>query len=149
MRGFAQHPRLRVTVLVACAAGVATRGAAYLDTSRDLKSLAWIDKLIPMQGWAMVWFAAALFILAGIWHRDVARWGMSLGSSMYGFWGLNYLFAWFLVDTFTTRIWLTGSALVLIAVLMWVCAALMDSVGPPPRPAVPKNGVLPVEDPPT
>lgn len=142
MRDFQSHPRLRVAALVACGVGIAIRGLGYVGTSP--KQISFVDGLIPGPLWAAIWMLCGLFIIVGVWDRGVARWAMSAGAALWSLWTLSYLVAWLFNDA--SRSWLTAGTMALVASLMWILAALMDSIGPPPAPAVPDDGFLPVEE---
>ena len=90
MRSFTQHPKMRVAALCVFAYGAIARGLAYIDApSTGLTTF--VDKLVPLTVWAIVWITAGVLIFAGIWHRIIARWAMSLGSSLWLVWGISYM----------------------------------------------------------
>lgn len=134
MRGFELHPKLRVAALVISAAGAGIRGCAYIDAP-NTRFTTFIDAWIPLHAWAFVWMAAGALMLAGIWHRIVARWALSLGVALWGAWAVSYTASWIFGDQ--SRAWVTAGAFALIAGLMWIIASLADSVGPPPGPVIP------------
>lgn len=134
MRSFAQHPRFRVAALTVFSYGAVTRGLAYIDPP-DTGLTTFVDALVPLHIWAAVWITAGIAMLAGIWHRDIARWALSLGATMWLVWAASYMWATLVGDS--SRGWVTGSAMIVIAGAMYITAALAASVGPPPGPVIP------------
>lgn len=141
MRDFAHHPRLRVTALSVCAAGSIIRGIAYVDAPLT-RYTTFVDALVPLHVWGIVWVTAGALMLVGIWHRVVARWALSIGASLWAVWALSYLVSWMVGDQ--PRAWVTAGALAVVAGLMWIVASLADSTGPLPRVRA-SNGEEPVE----
>lgn len=134
MRAFEPlHPRLRIAALVGCAYGAVTRGLAYAQTS-STPFTTFVDALVPLQVWAWVWIGAGVAMLAGIWHRVVARWALSFGGSLWAVWGLSFYLSWIIGDQ--SRAWVTAGGFITIAGLMFIIAALADSVGPPREPVM-------------
>lgn len=138
MRGFDLHPKRRVTALSVYAGGVAIRGIAYLDAPPSTQYTTFVDSVVPLQVWAFVWMGAGALLLAGIWHRVVARWALSIGASLWGVWALSYTLSWIVGDQ--SRAWVTAGAMATIAGSMWITASLADSVGPPAGPVIPGDG---------
>lgn len=134
MRDFTAHPKLRVAALSMSAAGAAIRGIAYLDAP-NTRYTTFIDAWIPLHLWAFIWLTAGALMLIGVWHRLVARWGLSLGVGLWGAWAVSYTASWVFGDQ--SRGWVTAAAFALIAGLTWIVASLSDSVGPPPGPVIP------------
>ena len=134
MRSFTQHPKMRVAALCVFAYGAIARGLAYIDApSTGLTTF--VDKLVPLTVWAIVWITAGVLIFAGIWHRIIARWAMDLGSSLWLVWGISYMWATIIGDQ--SRGWVTGAAMLTISGAMLISGALMDSEGQPPGPVIP------------
>lgn len=134
MRDFAQHPRIRVAALAVVANSVITRGLAYIDApSTGLTTF--VDRLVPLPVWAVVWITAGALVVVGMWHRIVARWAIALSSSLWVVWGISYMWATIIGDQ--TRGWVTGAAMLSLGGLMLICGALMDEQGPLPGPVIP------------
>lgn len=138
MRGFDLHPKLRVTALSVCASGVTIRGLAYLNAPPSTQFTTFVDAVVPLQVWAFVWIGAGALLVAGIWHRIIARWALSIGASLWAVWALSYTLSWLVGDQ--SRAWVTAGAMATIAGLMWIIASLADSVGPPGGPVIPDDG---------
>lgn len=135
MRAFEPtHPRLRVAALVVFAYGALSRGIAYIDAPQTGLTT-FVDALVPLHVWAVVWTAAGTLMIAGIWHRLIARVALGLGGTLWAVWGLSYMAATIVGDS--SRGWVTGSAMLTLAGAMYICAALADSAGPPPGPVIP------------
>ena len=133
MRSFTYHPKMRVAALCVFAYGAIARGLAYIDApSTGLTTF--VDKLVPLTVWAIVWITAGVLIFAGVWHRIIARWAMALGSSLRLVWGLSYMWATVIGDQ--SRGWVTGAAMLTLGGAMLISGALMDSEGPPPGPVI-------------
>lgn len=133
MRSFTYHPKMRVAALCVFAYGALARGLAYIDApSTGLTTF--VDKLVPLTVWAIVWITAGVLIFAGIWHRIIARWAMALGSSLWLVWGTSYMWATVIGDQ--SRGWVTGAAMLTLGGAMLISGALMDSEGPPPGPVI-------------
>ena len=133
MRSFTYHPKMRVAALCVFAYGALARGLAYIDApSTGLTTF--VDKLVPLTVWAIVWITAGVLIFAAIWHRIIARWAMALGSSLWLVWGTSYMWATVIGDQ--SRGWVTGSAMLTLGGAMLIIGALMDSEGPPPGPVI-------------
>ena len=137
MRSFFVHPRLRVVVLTILGVGTTIRGMAYLP-SPDVEVLTYVDGLIPLQLWSIVWIGTGVSILLGIWHRYLARIGLNVAASMWLVWSVSYLLSWI---TFSEgpRYWITAASMATLAGVIYIVAALMDMTGPPPGSAVPKE----------
>lgn len=135
MRAFdSHHPRLRVAALASFGCGAIVRGIAYTGTTTTGGLTTFVDALVPLHVWAVVWVAAGTLMLAGIWHRVIARWALSLGGTLWAVWGLSYVTATLVGDA--PRGWVTGSTLLTLAAAMYICAALADSAGPPRGPVI-------------
>lgn len=135
MRAFEPlHPRIRIAALTVCGAGLLARGLAYVGGNPTGGLTAFADVLIPLQVWSAVWIFAGVSVLAGIWHRIIARWALSFGASMWAMWGLSFL--WATVNGDSGRGWVTASTMLTLAGLMVVTAMLCDSVGPPEEPVL-------------
>lgn len=130
MRDFAHHPKLRVTALSLCAAGAGVRGLAYIDATTT-HFTTFVDALVPLHVWGIVWVTAAALMVVGIWHRVVARWALSAGASLWAVWALSYVVSWLTGDQ--PRAWVTAGAMAVVAGLMWIVASLADATGPMPR----------------
>lgn len=137
MRDFTRHPKMRVATLAVISSGVTARGLAYVDApSTGLTTF--VDKLVPLQVWAVVWIAAGVLVAAGIWHHVIARWAIALSSSLWLVWGISYMWATIIGDQ--SRGWVTGATMLTLGGLMLICGGLMDEQGPPPGPVVPDEG---------
>ena len=135
MRAFEPlHPRLRIAALAIVAAGAAARGAAYIDQPSTGGLTHFIDALVPLNLWAIVWITAGATVLAGIWHRVVARYALAFTAMLWGIWGLSYMSATVFGDS--SRGWVTGALILNVAGLTIIIAALADAVGPPPGPVI-------------
>lgn len=137
MRGFSEYPRIRVAALIILGVGTVIRGAAYIPGS-DAEVLTYVDGLIPLQFWSIVWIGTGALILLGIWHRYLARIGLNVAASMWLAWSVSYLLSWI---TFSDgpRYWVTAAAMATLAGLIYIVAALMDMTGPPPGKPVPEE----------
>lgn len=134
MRAFEPtHPRLRVTALAVFAYGSVARGLAYIDPPQTGLTT-FVDALVPLHVWAVVWIAAGTLMVAGIWHRGIARVAINLGGTLWAVWGLSYMWATLIGDQ--SRGWVTGALMLTLAGAMYICAALADSTGPPPGPVM-------------
>lgn len=116
---------------------MAIRGFAYLNAPPSTQFTTFVDAVVPLQVWALVWMGTGALLLAGIWHRVVARWALSIGASLWAVWALSYTLSWILGDQ--SRAWVTAGAMATIAGSMWITASLADSVGHPPGPVIPDS----------
>ena len=89
-------------------------------------------RVLPLHVWAVVWIVAGVTVLAGIWHRVIARYALAFVSMLWGIWGLSYMSATVLGDS--SRGWVTGALILNVAGLTIIVAALVDTVGPPREP---------------
>lgn len=137
MRDFSVHPKLRATALTVFGVGTTIRGAAYIPGS-DAEVLTYVDGLIPLQLWSIVWIGTGVSILLGIWHRYLARIALNVAASMWLVWSLSYLLTWF-GNMEGPRHWMTAASMATLAGGIYISAALMDMAGPPPGSAVPKE----------
>lgn len=138
MRAFEpNHPRLRVAALALFAAGAGARGFAYVGKPTTGGLTTFVDALVPLHVWAVVWIAAGTLMIAGIWHRFIARIALNLGGTLWAVWGLSYVAATMVGDS--SRGWVTGALMLTLAGAMYICAALADSAGPPPGPVIPER----------
>ena len=128
------HPRLRIAALSIVAAGAAARGVAYVNQPSTGGLTHFIDALVPLHLWAFVWIAAGATVLAGVWHRVVARYALAFTAMLWGIWGLSYMSATVFGDS--SRGWVTGALILNVAGLTIIIAALADAVGPPPGPVI-------------
>lgn len=136
MRAFEPlHPRLRIATLGTFAFGSVARGFAYIGQPTTGGLTTFVDALVPLHVWAVVWVAAGTLMVAGIWHRVIARIALNLGGTLWAVWGLSYVAATVVGES--SRGWVTGTLMVTLAGAMWICAALADSAGPPPGPVIP------------
>lgn len=139
VRGYDLHPRLRITALSVYAGGVVIRGLAYLGAPPpSTQYTTFVDAVVPLQVWALVWVGSGALLLAGIWNRVIARWALSIGASLWGVWALSYTLSWIVGDQ--SRAWVTAGAMATIAGSMWLTAALADSAVPPPGPVIRDDG---------
>lgn len=139
MRAFEPlHPKLRITALAIVALGAAARGAAYLNQPTTGGLTHFIDALVPLHLWAIVWIAAGTITLAGIWHRVIARYALAFVSMMWTVWGLSYMTASIFGDA--PRGWVTGALLLNVAGLTIIIAALADTAGPSREPVIHPGG---------
>lgn len=118
-----RHPKLRVATLTVGSAVVAARGAAYLNAPQTGLTT-FVDALVPLHVWAIVWIAAAVAIVCGIWSRPLARASMSCGAALWTVWGISYLGATVVGDS--SRGWVTGATMLGIAGFMWILALLIE-----------------------
>lgn len=129
------HPKLRVSALATFAFGAVARGIAYIGEPTTGGLTTFVDALVPLHVWAVVWIAAGTLMIAGIWHRVIARIALNLGGTLWAVWGLSYMVA--TIMGVSSRGWVTGTAMLTLAGGMYICAALADSAGPPPGPVMP------------
>ena len=137
MRGFSEHPRIRVAVLTILGVGTVIRGTAYLPGT-DVEVLTYVDGLIPLQLWSIVWIGTGVSILLGIWHRYLARISLNIAASMWLVWSVSYLLSW-ITYVEGPRYWVTAASMATLAGVIYIVAALMDMTGPPPGKPVPKD----------
>lgn len=117
--------RARVAVLTAVATAVIGRGASYLGPSWERSAhVSFVDLLIPVEVWSIVWIATGLALLVGIWCPRIARWAMSASVALWSTWAISYVAAWAFLGT--SRAWVTALPFGLIAVLIGVLAYLME-----------------------
>lgn len=128
------HPRLRISALVIVAAGAVARGVAYIDQPDTGRLTHFVDGIVPLHVWAFVWIAAGACLVAGVWHRVVARYALAFTAMLWGIWGLSYV--WATVTGDAPRGWVTGSLMLTLAGTMIIIAALADTVGPPQEPVI-------------
>lgn len=139
MRAFEPlHPNLRIAALSVCSVGSITRGLAYVGQQSTGGLTTFVDAVVPLPVWAIIWMLSGLAILAGIWHRVIARWALSFGASLWAVWGLSFL--WAAISGDSARGWVTASTMFTLAGVMVIIAALADSVGPPEDPVIPPRG---------
>lgn len=138
VRGYDLHPRLRILALSVYAGGVAIRGLAYLNAPPSTEYTTFVDAVVPLHVWALVWMGTGALLLAGIWHRVIARWALSIGASLWAVWALSYTLSWILSDK--SRAWVTAGAMATLAGSMWITAVLADSAGPPAGPVIRDDG---------
>ena len=132
------HPRLRVATLGIVSAGAIARGAAYIDQPSTGGLTHFIDALVPLHLWAIVWIAAGVMVLAGVWQRVLARYALAFVSMLWLIWGLSYMSATVFGDS--SRGWVTGALILNVAGLTIIVAALADTVGPPREPVILNRG---------
>lgn len=125
MRDMQRHPQLRVTTLTVGSAVVAARGVAYLGAPQTGLTT-FVDSLVPLHVWAVVWIAAAVAILCGAWSRPLARVAMSFGAALWAVWGISYIWATVVGDS--SRGWVTGATMLGVAGFMWILALLVESL---------------------
>lgn len=123
MHDMQRHPKLRVAALTVGSTVVAARGAAYLDAPQTGLTT-FVDALVPLHVWAIVWIAAGVAILCGIWSRPLARVAMSFGAALWSVWGISYMWATVVGDS--SRGWVTGSTMLGVAGFMWILARLIE-----------------------
>ena len=139
MRAFEPlHPRLRIAALAIVASGAVARGAAYVGQPTTGGLTTFVDAIVPLHVWAIVWITAGVCLVAGIWHRVVARYALAFTATLWAAWGLSYM--WATVAGDAPRGWVTGSLMLTLAGTMIVIAALADTVGPPSTPVLPRGG---------
>lgn len=135
MRAFEPlHPKLRVAALAIVSAGAIARGVAYVNQPSTGGLTHFIDALVPLHVWAVVWIVAGVTVLAGIWHRVIARYALAFVSMLWGIWGLSYMTASLIGDA--SRGWVTGALILNVAGLTIIVAALADTVGPHREPVI-------------
>ena len=135
MRAFEPlHPRLRIAALAIVAAGAIARGVAYVNQPSTGGLTHFIDALVPLHLWAVVWIAAGVMVLAGVWQRVLARYALAFTAMLWTIWGLSYMTATVLGDA--SRGWVTGALILNVAGLTIIVAALADTVGPPREPVI-------------
>lgn len=127
MRDFTRHPRLRLLVLLTVGGGGIVRGVGYYGApSTSLTTF--VDTLVPLWLWGVVWCLAGAAVLVGVFDRAVARVSVNLVGSLWAVWAVSYFAATLFGDS--SRGWLTGAAMLCLACHSWVAAALMESSGP-------------------
>ncbi|WP_440221158.1 hypothetical protein [Dietzia sp. MNB45] len=115
------------------------RGFAYIDQPSTGGLTHFIDALVPLHLWAIVWIAAGATVLAGVWQRVLARYALAFVSMLWLIWGLSYMSATALGDA--SRGWVTGALILNLAGLTIIVAALADTVGPRRGPVIAEGGV--------
>lgn len=140
MRAFEPlHPRLRVAALAIVSAGAVARGCAYINQPSTGGLTHFIDALVPLNLWAIVWIAAGATVLAGVWQRVLARYALAFVSMLWTTWGLSYMSAAVFGDA--SRGWVTGALILNLAGLTIIVAALADTVGMGRGPVIAEGGV--------
>lgn len=135
MRAFdPHHPKLRIAALSVVTFGAVARGVAYLNQPETGGLTTFVDVIVPLHVWALVWIGTGVATIAGVWHRVVARYALAFGSMLWGVWGLSYMWATLIGDA--PRGWVTGSTMLTLSGLMIIVAALADAVGPPREPVM-------------
>lgn len=139
MRAFEPlHPRLRIAALAIVSAGAIARGVAYVNQPTTGGLTTFVDAIVPLHVWAIVWIAAGTTALAGVWHRIIARYALAFTAMLWGIWGLSYVWATLVGDA--ARGWVTGSLILTLSGLIIIIAALADTVGPPHEPVIHDGG---------
>lgn len=138
MRGYDLHPKLRIAALLVYAGGAVIRGLAYIGPRPGTQLTTFVDSVVPLHVWAIVWIGAGALLVAGIWHRAIARWALSIGASLWAVWALSYTLSWLIGDQ--SRAWVTAGAMATLAGSMWITAVLTDSAGPPAGPMIRDDG---------
>ncbi|ODQ97029.1 hypothetical protein BFG51_02600 [Dietzia alimentaria] len=133
------HPRLRVAALGIVSAGAVARGCAYINQPSTGGLTHFIDALVPLNLWAIVWIAAGATVLAGVWQRVLARYALAFVSMLWTTWGLSYMSAAVFGDA--SRGWVTGALILNLAGLTIIVAALADTVGMGRGPVIAEGGV--------
>ncbi len=133
------HPRLRVAALSIVSAGAVARGCAYINQPSTGGLTHFIDALVPLNLWAIVWIAAGATVLAGVWQRVLARYALAFVSMLWTTWGLSYMSAAVFGDA--SRGWVTGALILNLAGLTIIVAALADTVGMGRGPVIAEGGV--------
>ncbi|KAA0916474.1 hypothetical protein [Dietzia sp. ANT_WB102] len=123
------HPKLRIAALTIVSTGAIARGAAYIERPNTGGLTHFIDTIVPLHVWAIVWIAAGITVFAGVWHRIVARYALAFVSMMWAIWGISYVTSTLFGDAH--RGWVTGALMLNVAGLTIIIAALADTVGPP------------------
>lgn len=129
MQDMQRHPKLRVATLVVGSAVVASRGLAYLNQPTTGGLTTFVDALVPLHVWALVWLAVAVAIVCGIWSRTLARVSMSCGAALWAVWGISFM--WATVTGASARGWVTGATLLGVAGFMWILARLIEVLHEP------------------
>ena len=121
--------RIRWAVLAIVAVTSIFRGWAYLGPGIDGSSahLAFLDRVIPLQAWAVVWVIAGVLAIVGMRVHRLARLSMSLSVGMWLVWSLSYMVAWGFLGT--DRAWVNAVPIAGFAALLAVVSYLME----PPR----------------
>ena len=112
--------------------------AAGVGGATDVEVLTYVDGLIPLQLWSIVWIGTGVSILLGIWHRYLARIALNVAASMWLVWSVSYLLSW-ITYVEGPRYWVTAASMATLAGVIYIVAALMDMTGPPPGKPVPKD----------
>lgn len=127
--GCAYDRRVRWVILAIVAITSTLRGWAYLSPKVDVSSvhLSFLDNLIPIKVWAVVWVVTGVTAIVGIRVHYLARLSMSLAVGMWLVWSLSYMVAWGVLDE--SRAWVNAVPLAGFAALLAVVSYLME----PPR----------------
>ncbi|WP_341229099.1 hypothetical protein [Nocardioides salarius] len=120
-------------------AGAVARGCAYINQPSTGGLTHFIDALVPLNLWAIVWIAAGATVLAGVWQRVLARYALAFVSMLWTTWGLSYMSAAVFGDA--SRGWVTGALILNLAGLTIIVAALADTVGMGRGPVIAEGGV--------
>lgn len=131
------HPHLKTASLVFFSQAAIARGIGYLQKPSTGGLTTFVDGLIPLRAWAVIWILGGISMLIGIKYRAIARLSLSLGASLWGVWAISYFLA--TLTGSSSRGWMTGSLILGLAGAMAISAALIDTEG------LPKNWrVIPV-----
>lgn len=127
-------PVVRVVVLLTAATGAFVRSLGYVNPPTS-KATSFIDGLLPITAWAVIWAVAGVVALAGLWHRSLAKWALNIIAALWFTWMLSYIVATTTGDF--SRGWLTAGGFFVIAAYTWTFAYLIDRPG---RAGEPWNG---------
>lgn len=122
----------RPALLGLFASSAAVRGAMYIEAP-DTGLISFVDGIIPLFGWVIVWWVSAVALLAAIFVRPITRWAMAFGSALWGLWAVSYYLEWFAEGG---RGWGTGYLFFTMFVGMTIAATQMEAQRPsevPPR----------------
>ncbi|MBB1034133.1 hypothetical protein G6031_06975 [Dietzia sp. CQ4] len=127
MRAFEPlHPRLRIAALTIAAAGSFGCGMACLKPPAN--PVTYLSTVVPFGAWAAIWIITGAAMLAGIWHRIIARWALAVGASLWFVWGAYLALA--SVLGLSERGWSHSISMLTLSGVLVVITALADTVGP-------------------
>lgn len=127
MRKIVTHPALRVTALLFAAQATATRAVTYFEDGARSGLLDWVDAVIPVTVWGVIWGVVTVGLVAGVWCRHTARISLWAGSSLWTLWGTSYILAWTFQDI-QSRSHMTATLMFALAGFMGIVAMLTEPI---------------------
>lgn len=96
-----------------------TRCLAYvgpLSPNQSAAGLAFVDDLIPLWVYAILWGVASVFAFAAIFTRKAQPLALGANLGICLLWAGTYMLAWALLDS--PRGWVTGTSYLVISLLI-------------------------------